>query len=192
MRSAATTVAGYLASLPPDRRAAVSALRDVIRANLDDDYEEGIQYGMLGYYVPHRVFPAGYHTDPKQPLPFAAIAAQKNYLALYLMSLSTGPSAGRSGETADTRWFREAFRKAGKKLDMGKSCVRWKTLDDLPLDVIGEAIRRIPARTFVARYQAARGGPSSTPKRATTKKAATKKAVTKKAATKKPAAKTRR
>jgi hypothetical protein len=93
----------YLASLPLDRRAAISAVRDVIRANLDPSYEEGIQYGMIGYYVPHRLYPAGYHTDPKQPLPFAAIATQKNHMALYLMGIYCDCAAGKDGETPDAR-----------------------------------------------------------------------------------------
>ena len=85
MQSKATTVEQYLAELPEDRRKAIEAVRQVILKNLDKDYEEGIQYGMIGYYVPHRVYPAGYHCDPKQPLPFAGLASQKNYMSLYLM-----------------------------------------------------------------------------------------------------------
>jgi hypothetical protein len=154
MAARAETVAQYLASLPPDRRAAISAVRRVIRANLDPGYQEGIQYGMIGYYVPHRLFPAGYHADPRQPLPFAALASQKSYLSLYLMGTYCGCGEGPGGETADARWFREAWTATGKKLDMGKSCIRWKKVDDVPLEVIGEAIRRLPARTYIERYQA--------------------------------------
>ncbi len=149
-----TSVAEYLASLPPERRAAIEALRTVILANLGPGYEEGIQYGMIGYYVPHSVFPAGYHCDPKQPLPFAGIASQKQYISLYLMGVYCGCEDDRSEETADARWFRDAWAATGKKLDMGKSCVRFKKLDEVPLDVIGEAIRRIPAKLFVERYTA--------------------------------------
>ena len=112
-------------------------MRKVILKNLDKDYEEGMQYGMIGYYVPHRVYPAGYHCDPKQPLPFACLASQKNYMSLYLMCVY--------GDTPLAKWFAAAWAKTGKKLDMGKSCVRFKKLDDLALDVIGEAIRRLPA-----------------------------------------------
>ncbi|HEV7488121.1 MAG TPA: DUF1801 domain-containing protein [Thermoanaerobaculia bacterium] len=90
MQSKATTVSDYLASLPPDRRTAIEAVREVILANLDHDYEEGMQYGMIGYYVPHRVYPAGYHADPKQGLPFAGLASQKNYMSVYLMGLYCG------------------------------------------------------------------------------------------------------
>src|SRR5688572_22375508 len=145
MKSTATTVEGYLSGLPEERRAAISAVRDTILENLDAGYEEGIQYGMIGYFVPHKLFPPGYHCDPKQPLPFGSIASQKNHMALYLMGVYMSPN--------QERWFRDAWKKTGKKLDMGKSCMRFKKLDDLALDVIGEAIRRIPAKKYVARYQ---------------------------------------
>lgn len=154
MQSKASTVADYLSGLAPDRRAPIEAVRNTIRANLDQGYEEGMQYGMVGYYVPHRLFPAGYHCDPKQPLPFVALASQKNHMSLYMMGVYCGCTEGASGETADARWFREAWTKAGKKLDMGKSCVRFKKIEDVALDVIGESIRRIPAKLYIERYQA--------------------------------------
>ncbi len=153
MQSGAKTVAAYLASLPEDRRAAIAALRDVIRKNLDADYEEGMQYGMIGYYVPHVVYPHGYHVDPKQPLPFAGLASQKNHMSLYLMGVYCGCTEGPGGETAEARWFREAWARTGKKLDMGRSCVRFKKLENVALDVVGEAIRRIPAKKYIARYE---------------------------------------
>ena len=142
MQSKAQTVHDYLAELPPDRRAAIQAVREVILKNLDDDYEEGMQYGMIGYYVPHRVYPAGYHCDPKQPLTFAGLASQKNHMSLYLMCVY--------GDSDQAEWFRTQWAKTGKKLDMGKSCVRFKKLDDLPLDVIGKAIARVPAKKYIA------------------------------------------
>jgi len=145
MQSKALTVAQYLAELPADRRAAIEAVRKVIRANLDADYEEGMQYGMIGFYVPHRVYPPGYHCDPKQPLPFVALASQKNYLSLYL---------GCVYESDREQWFRAAWAKTGKKLDMGKCCVRFKKVEDLALEVIGAAIHRMPARKFIAYYEA--------------------------------------
>lgn len=158
----AATVEEYLANLPKDRRDALEAVRKVILANLDKDYEEGIQYGMIGYYVPHRVFPPGYHCDPKQPLPFASIASQKNHMGLYLMCVyGSGPLE---------KWFREAWAKTGKKLDMGKSCVRFKKLDDVALDVVGEAIKRVPTKKYVETYQALTSGMKSAQKAA--KKAA--------------------
>jgi len=154
MQSKATTVAEYLASLPDDRRKIVDAVRKVIRANLDKHYEEGMQYGMIGYYLPHKVFPAGYHCDPKQPLPFAALASQKNYVSIYMMGVYCGCVEGPGGtETPHAKWFREAWVKAGKKLDMGKACLRVKKLEELALDVLGEAIKRVPAKTYIAEYQ---------------------------------------
>src|SRR5258708_4649818 len=120
MTSKATTVDQYLAELPEDRRAAISAVRDAILKNLPKGYEEGMQYGMIGYYVPHSVFPAGYHCDPKQPLPFAHLASQKNYMAVYLM--------GVYGDSPHSKWFVDAYKRTGKKLDMGKACVRFKKL----------------------------------------------------------------
>jgi hypothetical protein len=154
MQSKATTVADYLASLPDDRRAAIETLRKVIRKNLDIGYEEGMQYGVIGYYVPHKLYPAGYHTDPKQPLPFAALASQKNYISLYLMGVYCGCGDDSSDESVDARWFREAWAKTGKKLDMGKACVRFKKIEDVALDVVGEAIKRIPAKSYIANYEA--------------------------------------
>lgn len=150
------TVEAYLAGLPAERRAALEVVREVIRENLDPSYEEGVQYGMIGYYVPHRVYPEGYHCDPKQPLPFAALASQKNYMSLYLMGLYCGCGETEKGETAEARWFRNEWAKTGKKMDRGKSCVRFKTLDDLPLELIGRAIARVPAKAYLDRYKALR------------------------------------
>lgn len=162
MQSRAATVADYLASLPEDRRRAVEAVRAVILENLDADYAEGMSYGMIGYAVPHRVYPAGYHADPRQPLPFAALASQKAHLSLYLMPLNCGDAP----EPAEyLRWFCEAWAAAGKKLDLGKACIRFKRLEDVPLAVIGEAVRRVPAKTYVGwcegvagKARAAKGG----------------------------------
>ncbi|MBI1189975.1 MAG: DUF1801 domain-containing protein [Tepidisphaera sp.] len=140
----ASSVKEYLAALPADRRNAIQAVREVVLANLDEDYEEGIQYNMIGYYVPHSVFPPGYHCDPKQPLPFASLASQKNHMALYLMCIY--------GHDELRAWFENAWAKTGKKLDMGKACLRFKKIDDLALDVIGEAIRRVPAAKYIAHY----------------------------------------
>jgi Domain of unknown function (DU1801) len=147
MQSKAGTVEEYLSGLPEDRRQALEAVRKVVLKNLDKDYEEGIQYGMIGYYVPHRVHPPGYHCDPKQPLPFAALASQKNHMALYLMCLY--------GDSDHTEWFRQAWARTGKKLDMGKACLRFKKVDDLALEVIGEAIKRVPARKYIEHCEAA-------------------------------------
>ena len=150
VQSRAKTVAAYLAELPPERRAALSAVREVILANLDPGYEEGIDYGMIGYHVPLSVYPSGYHCDAKQPLPFAALAAQKNHMSVYLMGLYTEPD--------EARWFEAAWRASGKKLDMGKACVRFKRLEDVPLDVLAEAVRRMPSKRYVAAYEATLAG----------------------------------
>ncbi len=145
MTSTARTVDQYLAELPPDRRAAIQAVRAVILKNLDDGYEEGMQYGMIGYYVPHRVYPPGYHCDPRQPLPFAGLASQKNHMSIYLMCIYGSPQ--------HAAWFRQAWAKTGKKLDMGKSCIRFKKLEDLALEVLGQAIARVPAEQYVAQVE---------------------------------------
>jgi|CXWL01.1.fsa_nt_gi hypothetical protein len=168
MQSKATTVREYLAELPAGRRAAIQAVREVILRNLDKDYEEGMQYGMIGYYVPHHVFPAGYHCDPRQPLTFAGLASQKNYMSVYLMSCY--------GESEVEKWFRSAWTKTGKKLDMGKCCIRFKKVEDLALDVLGEAIRRVPAQKFIEHYEALLQSMASkkpAPQRLAAKKAAT-------------------
>src|SRR5207244_11789327 len=130
MQDKATTVEQYLAGLPEDRREALEAVRQVLLENLDKDYEEGMQYGMIGYYVPHRVYPAGYHCDPKQPLPFAGLGSQKNHMALYLMCIY--------GSETLQQWFREAYLATGKKLDMGKACVRIKWLEHIPREGIDQ------------------------------------------------------
>lgn len=149
MQSKAKTVAEYLASLPADRREAIAKVRDVMLRNMDRGYREHMSYGMIGYSVPHETYPAGYHCDPKQPLPFAGLASQKNHMSIYLMGIYS------DGEDHLSNWFREAWRDTGKKLDMGKCCIRFKKLDDLALDLIGEAIRRLPVKKFVEYYEAA-------------------------------------
>ncbi|MFO0856347.1 MAG: DUF1801 domain-containing protein [Phycisphaerales bacterium] len=151
MQSKAKTVAEYIASLPDDRRHAIETIRKVIKDNLSENIEEGMTYGMIGYYIPHSVFPAGYHCDPKQPVPYAGLASQKNHMSLYLMSVYCGCTPEM--ETNDAKWFREAWTKAGKKLDMGACCVRFKKLEDVPLDVVAQAIKRVPAKKFLDLYQ---------------------------------------
>jgi uncharacterized protein YdhG (YjbR/CyaY superfamily) len=186
MPSKAKTVAEYLASLPADRREAIAAVRTTILANLDRGIEEGMSYGMIGYHVPHAVFPAGYHCDPKQPLPYAGLASQSGHMALYLMGVYFDP--------ADAKWLADTWKKAGKKLDMGKSCIRFKKLADVPLDVVGAAIRRMPLAKYVGMYEAQlaqMGKGKAASKKPAAKKAAAKAPAAKKAAAKakKPAAK---
>jgi len=146
--SKANTVEQYLAALPPDRRDAINAVRKVILKNLPDGFEEVMQYGMISYVVPFKLFPAGYHCDPSQPLCFAGLASQKNHMAIYLMTVY--------GHKETEEWFKKAYKASGKKLDMGKSCVRFKKLEDLPLDVIGQAIARVPVDKYIAAYQQSR------------------------------------
>jgi len=147
MQSKAATVDEYLAELPEDRREIIQAVREVILKNLPAGYEEGMQYGMIGYYVPHSLYPDGYHCDPQQPLPYASLASQKNYISLYLMCIY--------GDEAHKAWFQQAWEATGKKLNMGKSCVRFKKLDDLPLKVIGQAIKKVPVKKFIKFYETA-------------------------------------
>ncbi len=168
------TLREYLAALPADRRPAIEALRKVIKRNIGKEFKEGIQYGAIGYFLPHSVYPNGYHCDPSQPLPFAGIACQKNHIGIYLFCVYTTPG--------EPDRFREEWLATGKKLDMGKSCVRVKKLDDIALEVVGRAIKRMTAKKFIASYEA---GLSDAVKQKIARKAGGKK----KAAAKKPAAK---
>jgi len=143
--SKAKTVTEYLAELPADRRKTIAAVRAVVRKNLPKGYREAIGYGMICYSVPLSTYPDTYNG---QPLCYAALAAQKQYCALYLMNVY--------GDAARTKALQDAFRKAGKKLDLGKSCVRFKTADDLPLDVIGKTIAATPVKAFIEKYKKAR------------------------------------
>lgn len=177
----------YLASLPADRRDAIATIREAILRNLPRGYEERLMAGMIAYVVPLSRLPKTYNG---QPLMLAALASQKQHMSLYLLSVY-----GHEGLRA---WFEQAWRAAGKKLDMGKSCVRFKRLEDIPLAVVGETIARVEVDRYVEQYHAARAGTAegrrAAAKAATTSaKAATtsaKKATTsaKKAVTK-PAAK---
>ncbi len=179
MQSKATTVQQYIEELPVHRRSAIEGLRAVILKNLDPTFEEGMQYGMIGYYVPHRVYPPGYHCDPRQPLPFICLASQKNYMSVYLGCVY-GPEREQP--------FREAWAKTGKKLDMGKSCVRFRKLDGLALDLIGESIRLMSARGFIEYYELA----IKTMLRKTSRSAAGKRSTTKTSTTKPAHAKRRK
>jgi hypothetical protein len=145
------TVEEYLAGLPPDRRTAIKAVRDVVRDSLSDGFEEGIAYGMIAWYVPLATFPDTYNG---RPLGLAALASQKNYMALYLNPVY--------GDPETERWFRERWATTGKRLDMGKSCVRFRRLDDLPLEVIGETIARTTVERFLDRYRDVRGSSRAT------------------------------
>ncbi len=145
MRSDATTVAGYLVALEPDRREAIEAVRTEILANLPDGYEEAMNWGMITYQVPLARYPDTYNG---QPLMYAGLASRKNHMAVYLTAVYA---------EEDTREeFVSAYRATGKKLDMGKSCVRFKKLDDLPLELIGQTIAATSVDRFVTEIEAAR------------------------------------
>jgi len=182
MQSKAKTVSQYLKELPEDRRKAIEAVRETILKNLPKGFEEGMQYGMIGYYLPHSIYPAGYHCDPKQPLPYAHLASQKNHMAIYMMSIYS--------DDDQATWFRKAWTDTGKKLDMGKSCIRFKKLEDVPLKVVGQAIKRVSMRKYIEFYERAiKGtGPSS---KTTKKKTAKKKTAVKQVARKRSAKKKR-
>jgi hypothetical protein len=152
MNRIVATVEEYLQGLPEDRRAAISAVRQVILANLPEGCQECMACGMIGYVVPHRLYPAGYHCDPKLPLPLANLGSQKNHMALYLMTVY--------GDPATAQWFRKAWQATGKKLDMGKACVRFKKLEDVPLEVVGKAIARVTVKDCLARIEKFLGAPA--------------------------------
>lgn len=147
VKSSVETPDAYIAELPPERRTAISTVRKVILNNLPEGYEEGIQHGMICYYIPLERYPDTYN---KQPLSIATLGSRKNHIALHLMGVYSDPET--------ERWFKESYAESGKKLDMGKSCVRFKKLEDLPLEVIGEAISRTSPEKFIEQYEAARVG----------------------------------
>ena len=150
MKSTVQTPEDYIAGLPPDRQAAIHQLRGVINASLPAGFEERMSYGMLGWVVPHSLYPAGYHCSPELPLPFLNLASQKNFIALYHM-----------GIYADDKllaWFQEAYAQAiPTKLDMGKSCIRFKRMDRIPFDLIGELASKMPPSDWVGMYEKAFG-----------------------------------
>lgn len=180
-QSRATSVEQYLAELPPERRTVVASLRDLVNAHLPAGYEEGISWGMICWGIPLSRYPDTYNG---QPLGYVALAAQKNYYALYLTCLYMDPE--------QTDWFAREFKAAGKKLDMGKSCVRFRAIDDLPLETVAQAIARTSPDEYIARYEDARaatkGGARQAAKKSA-KVAATKSAKVTAKKSAKPAAK---
>ena len=145
--SKATTVSEYLQSLPDDRRKAISKVRSVILKNLPKGYKETMNWGMITYCIPLKRYPDTYN---KQPLGIAALASQKNNMTLYLM--------GVYADAETTRWFHAQYKASGKKLNMGKSCVHFKELEDLPLDVIAKTMRRWPVEKYIRHYEKMRAG----------------------------------
>lgn len=146
MQSKATTVDQYLAELPEERQKAMAQLRKVIKKNIPKGFKEEMNYGMVGYVVPHSKYPAGYHCNPKDPLPFMSVASQKNFIAVYHMGIYANPKL--------LKWFTDAHTKASpKKLDMGKSCIRYKKADDIPYELIGELASKISPDDWIAMYE---------------------------------------
>ncbi|MBI4836733.1 MAG: DUF1801 domain-containing protein [Candidatus Abawacabacteria bacterium] len=142
MQSTAKTVEEYLNGLEPERRKALSTIRDIILKNLSEGYEEVMQYGMISYIVPFSIFPKTYNN---QPLAIASLASQKNHMAVYLMCVY--------GDESTKDWFVKEYQASGKKLDMGKSCIRFKKLEDLPVELIGKVIGRTSVKSFIAQYE---------------------------------------
>ena len=143
--SKAKTVAAYLDELPAEKRAVITAMRELVRDNIPKGFEEGTLYGMIGWYIPLADYPRTYN---KQPLAVASLAAQKNYFALYLPTYCS--------EDTLRQWLEAGFEKAGKKLDLGKSCLRFKKLDDLPLDVVAAAIGKTGPKQLISMYERSR------------------------------------
>ena len=146
MKSTATTPEEYIAQLPEDRKEVFEKLRSIILKNLPEGFEEGINYGMIGYYVPHSIYPDGYHCTPELPLPFMNIASKKNSVNVY-----------HSGIYADKElydWFVGEYSNYSKrKLDMGKSCVRFKKIDEIPFKLIGELCRKLSVEQWIKMYE---------------------------------------
>jgi uncharacterized protein YdhG (YjbR/CyaY superfamily) len=146
MQSTATTVAAYIAALPEERKAAMQELRTVIKKNLPKGFNEEMSYGMIGYVVPHSIYPVGYHCAPNLPLPFINIASQKNFIAIYHMGVYATPAL--------LQWFTEQFTATVKgKLDMGKSCIRFKKPDTIPFALIGELCNKMSVEEWIGTYE---------------------------------------
>ena len=146
MASAAKSPAEYIASLPDDRKAAVQKLRDVIGKNLPNGFEETMQYGMISFVIPHSTYPAGYHCNPKDALPFISLSSQKNYISLHHLGLY--------GDKSLLDWFVSEYPKyADTRLDMGKGCVRFKKPDQIPFELIAELMKKITPAQWIAHYE---------------------------------------
>ncbi|MEJ6491537.1 MAG: DUF1801 domain-containing protein [Flavobacteriales bacterium] len=142
----ASTPEEYIQNLPEDRISPVRKIRQIILKNLPKGFEEGIGYGMLSYHVPKTIYPAGYHCDTKLPLPFMNVASQKNFVALYHMGMYANPKL--------LEWFVTEYPKhSSKKLDMGKSCVRFKKMEDIPFQLIGELVTKMSLQDWVDLYE---------------------------------------
>lgn len=139
-------VATYLKSIPQERQAAFNKLRNLILLNIPIEFSECMQYGMIGYVVPHSIYPNGYHVNPKLPLPFINIANQKNFISLYHMGIYAHPEL--------LNWFIQEYPKySKKKLDMGKSCIRFNKIDDIPFELIKDLIKKMSYKEWVNIYE---------------------------------------
>ncbi|NCP84275.1 MAG: DUF1801 domain-containing protein [Bacteroidetes bacterium] len=146
MHSLVSTVDHYIQNLPDDRKSVLSRLRTIINSNLPSGFEEMINYGMIGYVVPHSIYPSGYHCNTKLPLPFINLASQKNFIALYHMGLYANPKL--------LDWFKNEFPNYSKaKLDMGKSCIRFKKMDQIPFELIGELVQKMTCEDWIKLYE---------------------------------------
>lgn len=153
MRSEAKTPDDYFATVPDDRKKAMNELRKVIKKNLPKGFSESIGYGMVGWGVPHSLYPAGYHCDPKQPLPFIGLASQKNFIAVYHMGIYAHPET--------LKWFTAEYQKHSKtKLDMGKSCLRFKKPENIPFELIGELCTKITPKQWIEIYESVLKSPA--------------------------------
>lgn len=148
MQSSAKSPEEYLDSLPDDRKPVMEKLRNTIIENLPKGFQESMGYGMLGWSVPHAMYPKGYHCDPKIPLPFLSIASQKNFIAVYHMGIYSDPDL--------LNWFTSEYPKYVKtKLDMGKSCIRFKKPDQIPFELIGELVQKMTPADWILKYEKA-------------------------------------
>ncbi len=146
MQSTAKTPDDYIASLPDDRKEAMIKLRKEVLKNLPKGFKEEMGYGMMGYSVPHSLYPNGYHCDPKQPLPFAGMASQKNFIAFYHMGIYADPKL--------LKWFLAEYPKhTDAKLDMGKSCIRFKKMDKIPFKLFGELMSKMTPKDWIEKYE---------------------------------------
>lgn len=146
MISKANTVDAYLNELPENRSVVVRKLREIILSNLPKGFEETMSYGMIGYVIPHSIYPDGYHVNPSDPVPFMGLASQKNYVAIYYMGFMI------SKETLN--WFTQTYKVVvPTKLDMGKSCIRLKNLNTIPYELIGELCQRITVKKYLQAYE---------------------------------------
>ncbi|SDH84056.1 protein of unknown function (DU1801) [Flavobacterium omnivorum] len=146
MPSTATSIEAYLEEIPEERKIAFTKLRETILKNIPKGFVEQMSYGMIGYVVPHSIYPNGYHCDPKLPLPFISIASQKNFLALYHIGIYAMPEL--------LNWFVFEYPKQSKqKLDMGKSCIRFKKIDQIPFDLITELVQKISVDEWIKTYE---------------------------------------